>query len=46
MAHKPGPVVPQFVPPRSQPATEKPGLLARIGKGLKALVRRPPNRQH
>ena len=40
---KPGPVVPQFVPPRSVPGAEKPGLLSRIGRGLKALVRRPPS---
>jgi len=38
-----GPVVPQFVAPRSVPGAEKPGLLSRIGRGLKALVRRPPS---
>ncbi|MCO5055362.1 ATP-dependent RNA helicase RhlB [Thermomonas sp.] len=45
-APKPGPVIPQYVAPRSVPGAEKPSLLARIGRGLKSLVRRPPNRHH
>ena len=45
-AAKPGPVVPQYVAPRSAAGTEKASLLTRIGRGLKSLVRRPPSQQH
>jgi len=39
-----GPTVPQFVAPRSAAGAEKTSLLTRIGRGLRSLVRRPPNR--
>ena len=39
---------PRFVPakPAASTATESPSLLARIGRGLKSLVTRSPNKQH
>ena len=42
------PTAPQFVPakPSAAAASDAPSLLARIGRGLKSLVTRSPNKQH
>jgi hypothetical protein len=39
---------PRFVPAKSAPPTAavRPSLLVRIGRGLKSLVTRSPNKQH
>ncbi|MDE2408614.1 MAG: ATP-dependent RNA helicase RhlB [Xanthomonadaceae bacterium] len=47
-AAQPTTTAPRFVPakPAASTATESPSLLARIGRGLKSLVTRSPNKQH
>jgi ATP-dependent RNA helicase RhlB len=48
VAAPPTTTAPRFVPakPAASTATESPSLLARIGRGLKSLVTRSPNKQH